>query len=110
MVWMAVDSRMLIGTDAGPPRGWNHTYVKTFMQIASIVDHPALIITRNIEWWVQLLRKINAHVAKRHNSSCNLHFMTRRCQCCRGTVILGFEQCNKYTVMNEKGEACRVTL
>ena len=28
---------------------------------------------------------------------------------CRGTVILGFEQCNKYTVMNEKGKACLVS-
>ncbi|GMH43421.1 hypothetical protein BSKO_11343 [Bryopsis sp. KO-2023] len=40
------------------------------LQVASVVNHPALIITRAIEW---------------------------------GTVLLGFEQANKYTVLDQDG-------
>ncbi|BDA48458.1 Altered inheritance rate of mitochondria protein 25 [Coccomyxa sp. Obi] len=55
------DSREITQTNEGKPSD---------VQIAAAVDHPALIITRDIEW---------------------------------GTVILGFEQANRYTVLDQDG-------
>eukprot|EP01025_Chloroclados_australasicus_P055600 TRINITY_DN6776_c0_g2_i12.p1 TRINITY_DN6776_c0_g2~~TRINITY_DN6776_c0_g2_i12.p1 ORF type:complete len:483 (+),score=71.66 TRINITY_DN6776_c0_g2_i12:2459-3907(+) len=40
-------------------------------QISSVVSHPALVITRDIEW---------------------------------GTVLLGYEQCNKYVIYDQSGQ------
>lgn len=59
---MAINSRMLnaIALPVRQEAGIIH-YVDTSMQIASVVDHPALIITRNIEWWARLLRVASAH-------------------------------------------------
>ncbi|PSC69495.1 Altered inheritance rate of mitochondria 25 [Micractinium conductrix] len=53
------------GTDVVPREG-----AASSVEVASVVDHPALIITRPVEW---------------------------------GTVLLGFEQANKYTVYDQHG-------
>ena len=93
------------------------------LQIASVVDHPALIVTRPIEWCAGCaagLRCATKLLACRCRSVaafrgcpvlvpyCNsvLHrdSILHGAPPCRSTVLLGYEQANRYQVIDQHGE------
>ena len=84
---------------------------------AAALNHPALIITRPIEWraggggrrWARGARApgccCSAHHGAPGTAAPNAHPPSPRlpCHARRGTVLVGFEQANRYTVCDERG-------
>lgn len=94
------------------------------VQVSSVVDHPALIVTRPVEWCAHQCMRPHPAAAGAAAAGCGCSsvsakpagftaaFSTSASVAapppCRGTVLLGFEQANRYTIYDQHGGlACR---